>query len=420
MVVIVKFGGKTLETAQAVNEAARGVVALSQTQPVAVVVSARGQTTDRLYEEMESVNPATDSDILEAYLLTGEVQSVYILTSALRALGAKAFPVIPFESAFPLRVALKEMRAPARQKVNEVRPFKVLWKLSRAKAAKMSRKIEKGFIPVIAGFAGRTRNGRVVTLGRGGSDITAFILARLWNASEVILVKDSEGILNTDPRLVAHGRKVRTLSRDTLASLVSAGSQVLHPGALRYLSEKTRVRFADRSLTENRGTRVLGDPFFNLKSAPEIVSAITVIGHGFSWSPSILGRLLAPLENEKIRVVGTALFEDDLTVYVPDDLGEEAYILLSREATRLSQVTTTHLRRHLARLVVEHRHLLDDARELIRALRALRSERIMVHGALVLRSEFHILVSSEDLSRAQALISRSRERSENAISASRN
>lgn len=419
MVVVVKFGGKTLETSSAVMEAAKGVFALSQSEPVVVVVSARGEATDRLYDEIAAVNPATDPEILEPYLLTGEIQSVYIFVSALKALGGKAYPVVPSDRSFPVRVAVKPGKAPAREKVNEVRAFKVLWKMSQVGAEKLSQRLERGFIPVVAGFAGRTRNGKMVTLGRGGSDISAFILARLLKAREVILVKDAEGVLSADPRLLAKGRKVRTLSREALANLIAAGSQVLHPGTLRFLSRKTRVRFGDRSLTGKTGTEVLGDPYFAFKNAPEIVSVITVIGHGFSQNPSVIGRLLSPLEAHHIRVIGTALFEDDLAVYVPDAQGEEAYILLSREATRLSLVTTTHLRRNIARLAVEHRHLLDDTRELIRALRALRAEGVTIYGALLLPSEFHIFIPSEDLPRAQACLLGAKEREKDEVPATR-
>jgi aspartate kinase len=416
MVVVVKFGGSTLGTAEGVSEAAKGVMALSETEPVAVVVSARGRLTDRLYDEMTEVNPETDAEVLEPYLVTGETQSVYVFVSALRMLGAKADPVIPFQRDFPLRVQMKRATVPARGKGNEVRRFKVLWKLSRAASARMRERLKERRIAVVAGFAGRTGSGKVVTLGRGGSDITSFIMARLLKAREVILVKDTEGVMSADPRFSVKGRKVRTLSREALASLIAAGSQVLHPGTLPYLSEETRIRFADRSLKGATGTEVLRDPYFEFKNAPEEVSAVTVIGHGFSENPSVIGRLLTPLEKHRIRVVGTALFEDNLTVYVSDRAGEEAYILLSREATRLSQVTTTHLRRSLARLVVEHRHLLDEAQGLIRALRALRAERVMVHGALVLRSEFHIFIPSEDLSRAVACLFGPRERPANAVS----
>lgn len=419
MVVVVKFGGATLETADGITESARGVFALSQSQPVVVVVSARGQTTNRLYDDITAIHPHPPPEFLEPFLLTGETQSVFLFASALSALGGRPFPVTPFDASFPLRVALKVDQAPEREKVNELRPFKVLWKLSREAASHLVTALQDRHIPVVAGFAAQTRSGKVVTLGRGGSDITAFVLARLLKAREVILVKDMEGLLTADPRFSPGGRKVRTLSQDALANLVSAGSQVLHPGTLRFLSDKIRVRFSDRSLTSITGTEVLADPFFAFKNAPEIVSAITIIGHGFSFSPSVVGRLLKPLEDEKIRVIGSALFEDDLTVYVPDSAGESAYILLSREATRLSQVTTTHLRRNLARLIVEHRHLLDQAQELIRALRALRSQRIPIHGILVLRSEVHIFISSEDLIQAQECLVRAKPHSSHAVSSAR-
>ena len=77
--------------------------------------------------------------------------------------------------------------------------------------------VEKGTVPVIAGFIGRTTDGKITTLGRGGSDTTAFILAEALKADEVALVTDADGIMSGDPKIVTNPKTLPEINVSTLA-----------------------------------------------------------------------------------------------------------------------------------------------------------------------------------------------------------
>ncbi len=92
--------------------------------------------------------------------------------------------------------------------------------------------LEKGVIPVVAGFIAATPDGVVTTLGRGGSDYSATIIGAALNADEIILWKDVEGVMTADPKLVSDAKTVPRMSYDEVVELAYFGAQVIHPSAL--------------------------------------------------------------------------------------------------------------------------------------------------------------------------------------------
>src|SRR6185503_8594437 len=102
---------------------------------------------------------------------------------------------------------------------------------SRARAV-ISPAIKAGAIVIVPGFIGRAPDGSVATLGRGGSDLTATVLARSLGAQRVVLWKDVPGILTADPRIVPDARLIPQLHHREAAEVAHYGAKVLHPRAL--------------------------------------------------------------------------------------------------------------------------------------------------------------------------------------------
>src|SRR3954468_19276085 len=92
--------------------------------------------------------------------------------------------------------------------------------------------VDRGVVPVVPGFVGRSREGEIVTLGRGGSDLTATVLGRVLGAREAILWRDVPGLLTADPRVVPDARLIPTLHVREASELAYYGAKVLHPRAL--------------------------------------------------------------------------------------------------------------------------------------------------------------------------------------------
>lgn len=242
--IVVKFGGAALATLARVRAAAGRVRSLRDAgHAVVVVASARGDTTDRLLRDLGAVDPAFQVPTREAdrVLATGEALSAALLASALAAVG------VPAESVGPEDAVLVAEGAYGCASLRELRPGRVEQLLAR------------GVVPVVPGFQGVRADGELVTLGRGGSDVTAVFLAAELSARECHLVKDVDGIYDADPFAAPHAERFDVLSFDGLVELTEGGSNVVHSDAALRARRDTvplRVYRYDAEVSVPTGTRV--------------------------------------------------------------------------------------------------------------------------------------------------------------------
>jgi len=125
-------------------------------------------------------------------------------------------------------------------------------------AARLMPLLEAGTIPIVTGFNGATVDGRPTTLGRGGSDFSASILAAALSASELWIWTDVDGIMTADPRLVPDARILAEITYGEAAELAYAGARVLHPRTLAPLVERRIPVWSKNSFApEKPGTRIV-------------------------------------------------------------------------------------------------------------------------------------------------------------------
>ena len=127
----------------------------------------------------------------------------------------------------------------------------------RARAASCSPLLQRGITPVVPGFIGAAPDGTSTTLGRGGSDLTATLLARALGAARVVLWKDVPGILTADPRAVPDARLLPQLHHREAAEVAYFGAKVLHPRALIPL-DGSRIALHVRSFLDPDAARHRG------------------------------------------------------------------------------------------------------------------------------------------------------------------
>ena len=168
--------------------------------------------------------------------------------------------------------------------------------------------LDAGAIVVVPGFIGRAPDGSVTTLGRGGTDLSATLLARALNARRVVLWKDVPGILTADPRLVPDARLIPQLHHREAGEVAHYGAKVLHPRALIPIAG-TRVEMNVRSfLTPDApGTEVSARR--SLRAYPVKALAIvrgqaivTVAGKGMAGVHGIAARTFSAVESERLSV----------------------------------------------------------------------------------------------------------------------
>ena len=307
---IMKFGGTSVEDADAFRNVARIVMAAARSQPV-VVVSAIGGFTNAL---LLSVEKAIDGDARNA---TKSLDSYFErhITIAKELLGngsraavesdvseakreirqlhkiVAAHPVtspplqdeiVAYGELLSSRLLAAVLReeglagryVDARRCIKTDENYGCATPLAETLAAtqsELAQIIERNEVPILGGFIGSTGAGATTTLGRGGSDYSAAIVGAALGAREIQIWTDVSGVLTADPRVVAEAQTIPVLSYQEAAELAYFGAKVLHPKTIQpAIDESIPVRVCNSRSPHERGTLIVAES----EAAPQTVKAI--------------------------------------------------------------------------------------------------------------------------------------------------
>jgi len=241
--VVQKYGGRCLESPERIKAVARRIVATkSDNLDVIVVVSAMGSSTDDLTALARRITAEPAKRELDMLLTAGERISMALLAIAINSLGTHAISFTGSQSGIITDDGHGEAR------------------IVGLKAFRIRDEIERGKIVIVAGFQGVSGSKEVTTLGRGGSDLTAVMLAAAFGATRCELYKDVAGVFTADPRMVPGARRIPRLSYGQLLELIGAGSQVVQDRAVRAARRFNVPLYITSGLEETEGTMVTERP----------------------------------------------------------------------------------------------------------------------------------------------------------------
>ncbi|UCC13350.1 MAG: aspartate kinase [Gammaproteobacteria bacterium] len=215
--VVQKFGGSSLATVDHIRKAA-AVVARSRSagDRIVVVVSAMGESTNRLVGLAQETTEAPSAREMDMLLSSGEQVTIALMAMALNELGLQS------RSYLGSQVRLLTDSVFCKAHIREV------------ETARLQAYLESGGVPVVAGFQGVDAEGEVTTFGRGGSDTTAVALAAALDADECQILTDVDGVYTTDPRVVPEARRLDRVTFEEMIELASQGSRVLQIRAVKF------------------------------------------------------------------------------------------------------------------------------------------------------------------------------------------
>src|SRR5213080_4225331 len=277
--------------------------------------------------------------------------------------------------------------------------------------------LARGVVPVVPGFLGAAPDGQVATLGRGGSDLTATLLARVLGAREVSLWKDVPGLLTADPRIVPDARVVPQVHVREAAELAYYGAKVLHPRALIPVIKRNvaiRIRpFADPTSlgTEISRRRTLHQyPVKALSAIPQ-QALLTVAGSGMLGVPGIAARTFAAVHHQGISVslITQASSEHSICFSVPAESAERARKSLEetfRPEIARQEIDGVEVRTGLATLVVVGLGMAETPGIAARVFSALAEAGINVIATAQGSSELNLslVVDGKEAPRAQRVV----------------
>lgn len=208
--IVQKYGGSSVANIERIKNVARRISRYKKDgHSLVVVVSALGDTTDELLRLAHEVAPAPSEREIDMLISTGEQVSVALLAMALHKIGIDA---ISFTGA---QVGIVTDYSHTKARIIDV-------SVDRIKS-----ELQKQRIVIVAGFQGVNLDQEITTLGRGGSDTTAVVLAKALNASVCEIYTDVEGVYTADPRIVKDARKLLRISYEEMLEMASLGAQVM-------------------------------------------------------------------------------------------------------------------------------------------------------------------------------------------------
>lgn len=209
--VIQKFGGSSVADTHHIFNVAKKIIDVYKSgNDVVAVVSAQGDTTDKLQELMEEVTNSASKREKDVLLSSGEQVSSSLLAMAVQKLGFPAVSLTGWQAGFLTESNHTDA------------------KIIKIDTKRIENELKNKNIVIVAGFQGIDENGDITTIGRGGSDTSAVALAAALNADICKIYTDVDGVYTADPRSVPSAKKWSALSYDTIFEMAHFGAQVLN------------------------------------------------------------------------------------------------------------------------------------------------------------------------------------------------
>ena len=321
--IVQKFGGTSVGDLERIRHvAARVQREAAAGNEVAVVLSAMAGATDQLVAWTREASPEADPREYDVVVSAGEQVTIGLLAIVLQDMGIAARSWTSWQ--LPIRTDGAYTKA----------------RIETIDTAALEADLSKGCVAIVPGFQGISPDGRITTMGRGGSDTTAVALAAALNADRCDIFTDVDGVYTCDPRIVARARKLDRITYEEMLESASQGAKVLQTRAVE-MGMKHHVRIQVRSSFEDvPGTLVVDED--------EIVEQEIISGIAYSRDeakitvarvadkPGVAAAIFGPLADAMINVdmivqnVSEDGEETDITFTVPEGDHQRAIDAIKR------------------------------------------------------------------------------------------
>lgn len=398
--IIAKFGGTSIGNGEKIRKAAKSVVnEYMKENKVVVVVSAINKTTDNLINIVDNSVDSGISDKQMAEILSmGEMTSVRVMSSVIESFGVKSEYIDPYSEYWPLITD------------NNLLEAKLDFQASELMSKNLMKILDQGIIPVVCGFLGKGPNNEITTLGRGGSDITAFLLGHCLNADEVIIVTDVDGVMSTDPNKIQKAKKLDKISVEEMRDLATHGAQILHPRALKYKDPLINAKIISHENGDlsNPGTVIVG-PYEEemMKTTmlyPEPISVVAIVGDRMLKKAGLLSKLTTILAKNDINIFGISAGQNSVTVFINNKDALDAYHLLHDMVIDCDELSSLSLGKEIAMLTLVSPDFIETPGIISDITEPLRSNNINIVEISSSQTAVVIFVEWEDANKAFELV----------------
>ena len=286
--VVLKFGGTSVGTIKKIKKVAEIISSYKKKYKVIVVSSAMSGVTNDLVNKSKEISENFSSNEYDVLVSSGEQVSCALIAGSLNQKGLKSRSWLAWQIPILTHGQNKNARI---VKINK---------------KKIINYLKSGGIPIITGFQGINSDQRITTIGRGGSDASAIMLARFFKAEKCIIYTDVEGVYTTDPNKLNKAKKIKIISYEEMLEMASLGAKVMQPvsiqdARLNRIDIEVRSSYVNKSGTLiTKKANIIKNRIITGITSTQNEAKVTLIG--VKDKPGVAASIFKPLSKNLINV----------------------------------------------------------------------------------------------------------------------
>ena len=287
-IIVLKFGGTSVGSIQRIKEVAKIIKSYSRKYNVIVLSSAMSGTTNKLINMSLKISKNFSDHEYDTLVSAGEQISCSLLAGQLLENGVKARSWMAWQ--IPILTVGKHKYS----RIKYINKNKIL------------KYLRSGGIPIIAGFQGIDKNLNITTIGRGGSDSSAIMVAKFFKARRCVIYTDVEGVYTTDPNKLSSAKKIQNISYEEMLEMASLGSKVMQAHSiqdarLNRINIEVKSSFINKSGTLiTKRKNIINNKIITGISSTDNDAKVTLVG--VKDRPGIAASIFKPLSQNSINV----------------------------------------------------------------------------------------------------------------------
>ncbi len=288
-IVVLKFGGTSVGTTKKIKKVAEIIANYKKKNyKVIVVSSAMGGVTNELIKKSSEISKNFPDSEYDALVSSGEQMSCSLIAGRLIHKGYKS------RSWLSWQVPIITVGAHKNSRINQINRNKII------------KYLKEGGIPIITGFQGVNSENRITTIGRGGSDASAIMIAKFFKAVRCIIYTDVEGVYTTDPNKLKKAKKIKVIAYEEMLEMASLGAKVMQPvsiqdARLNRIDIEVKSSFIKKSGTLiTKRSNIINNKIVTGISSTQNDSKVSLIG--VKDRPGVAASIFKPLSKNLINV----------------------------------------------------------------------------------------------------------------------
>ena len=390
-IVVLKFGGTSVGTIKKIKKVAEIIVSYKKKKYNVIVVSSAmsGVTNELIKKSLEISTNFSESeyDVLGS---SGEQMSCSLIAGRLIDRGYKSRSWLSWQIPIITKGVHKNSR------INKVNKNKIL------------KYLKEGGIPIITGFQGINNDNRITTIGRGGSDASAIMIAKFFKAEKCIIYTDVEGIYTTDPNKLLKAKKIKVISYEEMLEMASLGAKVMQPvsiqdARLNRIDIEVRSSFVKTSGTViTKRSNIINNKIVTGISTTQNDSKVSLIG--VKDKPGVAASIFKPLSKNSINVdmvvqnISANGKETDLTFTIKtEDLNKTKKILKENNNITFRKLL---LKKDVSKISIIGVGMITTPGVTFRMFQALADKKINIQVISTSEIKISVLIDNKDTKKA--------------------